>query len=117
MTSKGVKNVPASVLSRLRKDSRSSGAPFQQVLQLYAMERFLDRISKSVATARAAGTVSLQDGRFLKIQFGESAVHAVCGAASTVPVHFYSRERQQSLLTQPLIRQLDLVVQPPVDGN
>ena len=48
MTSKGVKNVPASVLSRLRKDSRSSGAPFQQVLQLYAMERFLYRISKSV---------------------------------------------------------------------
>lgn len=47
MTGKGVKNVTASVLARLRNDSRSSGAPFQQVLQLYAIERFLYRISKS----------------------------------------------------------------------
>jgi len=47
MTEKGLKNVTASVLARLRNDSKSSGAPFQQVLQLYAIERFLYRISKS----------------------------------------------------------------------
>lgn len=47
MTDKGLKNVTASVLARLRNDSKSSGAPFQQVLQLYAMERFLYRLSKS----------------------------------------------------------------------
>ena len=47
MTEKGVKNVTASVLARLRRDAKSSGAPFQQVLQLYAIERFLYRISKS----------------------------------------------------------------------
>jgi hypothetical protein len=40
-------NVVASVLAKLRNNSRSSGSPFQQVLQLYAMERFLYRISKS----------------------------------------------------------------------
>jgi hypothetical protein len=40
-------NVVASVLARLRNHSKSSGAPFQQVLQQYAMERFLYRISKS----------------------------------------------------------------------
>ena len=47
MTGKGAKNVTASVLARLRTDSKTSGATFQQVLQLYAMERFLYRISKS----------------------------------------------------------------------
>lgn len=41
------KNVVASVLARLRNNSKSSGAPFQQVLQQYAIERFLYRISKS----------------------------------------------------------------------
>ena len=42
-----MKNVTASVLARLRNISKSSGAPFQQVLQQYAIERFLYRISKS----------------------------------------------------------------------
>ncbi len=39
------KNVVASVLARLRNTSKSNGAPFQQVLQQYAIERFLYRIS------------------------------------------------------------------------
>ena len=47
MSVKEIKNVAASVLARLRNVSRSSGAPFQQVLQQYAIERFLYRISKS----------------------------------------------------------------------
>jgi hypothetical protein len=47
MTGKETKNVTASVLAKLRNNSKSSGAPFQQVLQLYAMERFQYRISKS----------------------------------------------------------------------
>jgi hypothetical protein len=42
-----MKNVAASVLARLCNISKSSGAPFQQVLQQYAIERFLYRISKS----------------------------------------------------------------------
>ena len=41
------KNVVASVLARLRGTARSSGSPFQQVLQQYAIERFLYRVSKS----------------------------------------------------------------------
>lgn len=41
------KNIVASVLARLRKNAKSSGAPFQQVLQQYAIERFLYRVSKS----------------------------------------------------------------------
>jgi predicted nucleotidyltransferase component of viral defense system len=44
---KATKNVVASVLARLRNNSKSSGAPLQQVLQQYAIERFLYRISKS----------------------------------------------------------------------
>lgn len=47
MSRKEMKNVAASVLARLRNHSKSSGAPFQQILQLYAIERFLNRISKS----------------------------------------------------------------------
>jgi hypothetical protein len=47
VSAKETKNVAASVLERLRNKSKSSGAPFQQVLQQYAIERFLHRISKS----------------------------------------------------------------------
>jgi predicted nucleotidyltransferase component of viral defense system len=41
------KNIVASVLAKLRSSSKSSGAPFQQVLQQYASERFLYRVSRS----------------------------------------------------------------------
>jgi hypothetical protein len=47
MSDKGTKNVVASVLAKLRASSKSSGVPFQQVLQQYAIERFLYRVSKS----------------------------------------------------------------------
>lgn len=40
-------NLVASVLARLRNNSQSAGVPFQQVLQQYAIERFLYRVSKS----------------------------------------------------------------------
>jgi predicted nucleotidyltransferase component of viral defense system len=62
MNSKEVKNVVASVLARLRNTSKSSGAPFQQVLQQYAMERFLYRVSKS----RHAQSVILKGALLLK---------------------------------------------------
>jgi hypothetical protein len=41
------KNVVASVLARLRNEATSQGVPFNQVLQFYAMERFLSRLSRS----------------------------------------------------------------------
>jgi predicted nucleotidyltransferase component of viral defense system len=47
MSGNEIKNVVASVLARLRGYSKSSGVPFQQVLQQYAIERFLYRVSKS----------------------------------------------------------------------
>lgn len=62
MTGDGKRNVTASVLARLRNESKSSGAPFQQVLQLYAIERFLYRISKS----RHAQSVILKGALLLK---------------------------------------------------
>ncbi|MDB6044739.1 MAG: hypothetical protein JWM63_3290 [Gammaproteobacteria bacterium] len=43
----GTKNVVASVLARLRNEAAAQGAPFNQVLQLYVIERFLYRLSKS----------------------------------------------------------------------
>jgi len=39
--------VVASVLARLRNKAASQGLTFNQVLQFYAMERFLDRLSRS----------------------------------------------------------------------
>ncbi len=62
MNSKEVKNVVASVLARLRNTSKSGGVPFQQVLQQYAMERFLYRVSKS----RHAQSVILKGALLLK---------------------------------------------------
>jgi len=40
-------NLVASVLARLRNNAQSTSVPFQQVLQQYAIERFLYRVSKS----------------------------------------------------------------------
>ena len=62
MSTKEGKNVVASVLARLRNNSKSSGSPFQQVLQQYAMERFLYRISKS----KHAKSVILKGALLLK---------------------------------------------------
>jgi predicted nucleotidyltransferase component of viral defense system len=41
------KNIVASVLARLRNQAQAQRVPFNQVLQFYAMERFLYRLSKS----------------------------------------------------------------------
>jgi hypothetical protein len=57
-----VNNVVASVLAKLRNTSKSSGVAFQQVLQQYAMERFLYRVSKS----KHAATVILKGALLLK---------------------------------------------------
>jgi len=62
VTGKKTKKVTSSVLARLRNNSKLSGAPFQQVLQLYAMERFLYRISKS----KHAQSVILKGALLLK---------------------------------------------------
>lgn len=56
------KNIVASVLARLRNTAKSSDAPFQQILQQYAMERFLYRVSRSPH----AQTVILKGALLLK---------------------------------------------------
>ncbi len=62
MSRKEKKSVVASVLARLRNQAKSSGAPFQLVLQQYAIERFLYRISKS----KHAQSVILKGALLLK---------------------------------------------------
>jgi predicted nucleotidyltransferase component of viral defense system len=62
MSAKDRKNIVASVLAKLRNTSKSSGTLFQQVLQQYAMERFLYRISKS----KHAQSVVLKGALLLK---------------------------------------------------
>jgi hypothetical protein len=62
MTDKDIKNVVASALARLRNNAKSSGAPLQQVLQQYAIERFLYRVSKS----KHAESVILKGALLLK---------------------------------------------------
>jgi len=46
------KNLPASVHQRLLNKARESGRPFNELLQYYAMERFLYRISRSPHAGR-----------------------------------------------------------------
>ena len=46
--SSGTKNLPASILHRLRNEARKRNLPFQEILTYYGLERFLYRISKSV---------------------------------------------------------------------
>ena len=46
------KNMAASVHARLAEIARRTGRPFQELLQYYAMERFLYRLSKSPHAAR-----------------------------------------------------------------
>lgn len=48
MTRKEVKNVAASVRQRLLNTARATSRPFNEVLQYYAMERFLYRLSRTV---------------------------------------------------------------------
>ena len=62
MSEREVKNIVASVLARLRNHAKSTNAPFQQVLQQYAIERFLYRISKS----KHAESVVLKGALLLK---------------------------------------------------
>lgn len=47
-----VKNLQASVQARLQNHARATRRPFQELLQYYAMERFLYRLSKSPHRAR-----------------------------------------------------------------
>ena len=47
MTKRGSKNIAASVRQRLLNKARADNRPFTELLQYYAMERFLYRLSKS----------------------------------------------------------------------
>src|ERR1700722_16833402 len=47
MTKPGTKNIGASVRQRLLNKARDTGRPFSELLQYFAMERFLHRLSKS----------------------------------------------------------------------
>ena len=47
MTKRSPKNMAASVRQRLLDKAKETGRPFNEVLQYFAMERFLYRLSKS----------------------------------------------------------------------
>ncbi|MEP7051781.1 MAG: nucleotidyl transferase AbiEii/AbiGii toxin family protein [Pseudomonadota bacterium] len=52
MTVKNVSNLAASVHARLQNHARATKRPFQELLQYYAMERFLYRLSQTSHRAR-----------------------------------------------------------------
>ncbi len=52
MTVKYIPNLAASVQARLRNHARATKRPFQELLQYYAMERFLYRLSTTPHRAR-----------------------------------------------------------------
>jgi hypothetical protein len=47
MSQRGLKNVPASIRVRLLNEAKASGDSYDQVLQYFAIERFLYRLSKT----------------------------------------------------------------------
>ncbi len=47
MTGREAKNLPASIHQRLLNKARVSGRPFNELLQYYAIERFLYRLAES----------------------------------------------------------------------
>ena len=47
MSNTGIKNLPASIHQRLLNKARERNRPFNELLQYYAMERFLYRLSES----------------------------------------------------------------------
>ena len=51
MTKSSFKNIAASVRQRLLNNARETGRPFNEILQYFAMERFLYRLSKSPYSA------------------------------------------------------------------
>ena len=52
MTVKNILNLAASVQARLQNHARATKRPFQELLQYYAMERFLYRLSTTPYRAR-----------------------------------------------------------------
>jgi hypothetical protein len=52
MTDRNVKNVAASIHQRLLNAAKQAGRPFNELLQYYAIERFLFRLSKSAYADR-----------------------------------------------------------------
>ena len=50
MSDQEIKNLPASIQDRLLNQARSSGRPFNELLQYYAIERFLYRLAQSKYT-------------------------------------------------------------------
>ena len=56
-----IKNMAASVLTRLKNQSKDEGIPFQMVLQLFAQEEFLRKLSLS----QYADNLILKGGMFI----------------------------------------------------
>jgi hypothetical protein len=49
---KPLKDIAASVRQRLQNAAKAAGRPFQEVLEYYAMERFLYRLGRSPHAGR-----------------------------------------------------------------
>jgi hypothetical protein len=57
---KGAKNIPESVHRRLLDKARESSRPFNELLQYFAIERFIYRIAKSSGKVQAPSRISLR---------------------------------------------------------
>jgi len=78
-------NIPASVRQRLLNRARSDRRPFSELLQYYAMERFLYRLSQSVHAGRfiLKGALMLRAGKQARGQANNVLtllLWCVCGA-------------------------------------
>ena len=78
MSRKPIVNLAASVHRRLLNEARSSGRPFNELLQHYAMGRFLARQSRSAH----AGRFVLKGGLYKEVPREHAMVHVADQAAN-----------------------------------
>ena len=83
MTVKNVSNLAASVQARLQNHARASKRPFQELLQYYAMERFLYRLTRSPHAGRLYPFILGRDApdgnRGVRVRIAAYAGFPVCG--------------------------------------
>ena len=94
MKHRKVTNVAASVRQRLLNEARATGRPFNELLQYFAMERFLYRLSKSPHSEKfvlkgalmfPTWDVSLTLGADGGVRGGHREGHAVAGVSAEEP--------------------------------
>lgn len=92
MTVKNVTNLAVSVQARLQNHARATKRPFQELLQYYAMERFLYRLSTTQHRPTSCRSSPSVDRACLR---GRRALRPELATGRSVERRTMNRSRQQ----------------------